>query len=161
MENFDNLTSIKCQIRQTFPPSEFCAIRYACSGCTIKNNNGSDVCSPADSLRGISKNYSVSHSLYYLCTYPTWSIIVDLMLKWFESAVMPSLIVHKVYPVLQFLQSVLSIHSTSKVTNSTKLTTLQWTEVLPVDPAFQFKKDIYSGSFLYWHRGCWSVLTRF
>ena len=30
-KNFDDLT-YTCQIRRTFPPSKFCAIRYQCQG---------------------------------------------------------------------------------------------------------------------------------
>ena len=40
---------------------------YACSSFTIKNNNGSEVCSLLNSLGGISEYYSMSRSLYYLC----------------------------------------------------------------------------------------------
>ena len=40
---------------------------HACSSYTIKNDNGSEVCSPVNSLRGISEYYSMSHLLYYLC----------------------------------------------------------------------------------------------
>ena len=39
---------------------------HACSSFSIENDNGSGVCSPANSLRGISEHYSMSHSLYYL-----------------------------------------------------------------------------------------------
>ena len=39
---------------------------HACSSFSIENDNGSEVCSPVNSLRGISEYYSMSHSLYYL-----------------------------------------------------------------------------------------------
>ena len=39
---------------------------HACSSFFIENDNGSEVCSPVNSLRGISEYYSMSHSLYYL-----------------------------------------------------------------------------------------------
>ena len=39
---------------------------HACSSFFIENDNGSEACSPVNSLRGISKYYSMSHSLYYL-----------------------------------------------------------------------------------------------
>ena len=39
---------------------------HACSSFFIENDNGSEVCSPANSLKGISEYYSMSHSLYYL-----------------------------------------------------------------------------------------------
>ena len=42
----------------------------ACSSFSIENDNGSGVCSPGNSLRGISEYYSMSHSLYYLCIRP-------------------------------------------------------------------------------------------
>ena len=41
---------------------------YACYSFSIKNDNGSEVCSTVYSLRGISKYYSMSHSSYYLCS---------------------------------------------------------------------------------------------
>ena len=42
---------------------------HACSSFSIINDNGSEVCSSVhSSLRGISKYYSMSHSLYYLCS---------------------------------------------------------------------------------------------
>ena len=39
---------------------------HACSSFSIENDNGFEVCSPVNSLRGISEYYSVSQSLYYL-----------------------------------------------------------------------------------------------
>ena len=39
---------------------------HACSSFSIENDNGSEVCSPVNSLRGISEYYSISQSLYYL-----------------------------------------------------------------------------------------------
>ena len=39
---------------------------HACSSFFIENDNGSEVCSPVNSLRGISEYYSMSYSLYYL-----------------------------------------------------------------------------------------------
>ena len=39
---------------------------HACSSFFIENDNGSEVCKPVNSLRGISEYYSMSHSLYYL-----------------------------------------------------------------------------------------------
>ena len=39
---------------------------HACSSFFIKNDNGSEVCSPVNSLRGISECYCMSQSLYYL-----------------------------------------------------------------------------------------------
>ena len=39
---------------------------HACSSFFIENDNDSEVCSPVNSLRRISKYYSMSHSLYYL-----------------------------------------------------------------------------------------------
>ena len=39
---------------------------HACSSFSIENDNGSEVCSPVNSLRGISEYYSMSPSLYYL-----------------------------------------------------------------------------------------------
>ena len=39
---------------------------HACSSFSIKNDNGSEVCSPVNSLKGISEYYSMSQSLYYL-----------------------------------------------------------------------------------------------
>ena len=39
---------------------------HACSSFSIENDNGSEVCSPVNSLRGISEYYSMSASLYYL-----------------------------------------------------------------------------------------------
>ena len=39
---------------------------HACSSFFIENDNGSEVCSPENSLRGISEYYSMSQSLYYL-----------------------------------------------------------------------------------------------
>ena len=39
---------------------------YTCSSFSIKNDNGSEVCSPVNSLKGISEYYSMSQSLYYL-----------------------------------------------------------------------------------------------
>ena len=41
---------------------------HACFSFPIKNDNGSEVCSPVHSLRGISEYNSMSHSLYYLCS---------------------------------------------------------------------------------------------
>ena len=37
---------------------------HVCSSFSIKNDNSSEVCSPVNSLRGINKYYSMSHSLY-------------------------------------------------------------------------------------------------
>ena len=39
---------------------------HACSSFSIKYVNCSEVCSPVNSLKGISEYYSMSHSLYYL-----------------------------------------------------------------------------------------------
>ena len=39
---------------------------HVCSSFSIKNDNGSEVCSPVNSLRGISEYYSMSQLLYYL-----------------------------------------------------------------------------------------------
>ena len=39
---------------------------HACSSFSIKNDNGAEVCSPVNSLKGISEYYSMSQSLYYL-----------------------------------------------------------------------------------------------
>ena len=41
---------------------------HACSSFSIENDNGSKVCSPVNSLRGIGEYYFMSHSLYYLCS---------------------------------------------------------------------------------------------
>ena len=41
---------------------------HACSSISIENDNGFEVCSPVNSLRGISEYYSMSQSLYYLCS---------------------------------------------------------------------------------------------
>ena len=41
----------------------------ACSSFSIEKDNCSEVCSPVSSLRGISEHYSMSHSLYYLCSH--------------------------------------------------------------------------------------------
>ena len=40
--------------------------KYACSSFSIKNDNDSVICSPANSFRGISDYYSMPQSLYYL-----------------------------------------------------------------------------------------------
>ena len=40
--------------------------KHACSSFSIKNDNGSEVCSPVNSLKGISEYYSMSQSLYCL-----------------------------------------------------------------------------------------------
>ena len=39
---------------------------HACSSFFFENDNGSKICSPINSLRGISKYYSMSLLLYYL-----------------------------------------------------------------------------------------------
>ena len=39
---------------------------HLCSSFSIENDNGSEVCNPVNSLRGISKYYSISQLLYYL-----------------------------------------------------------------------------------------------
>ena len=39
---------------------------HACSSFSIKNDNGSGICSPVNSLIGIREYYYMSHSLYYL-----------------------------------------------------------------------------------------------
>ena len=39
---------------------------HACFSFSIKNDNGAEVCSPVNSLKGISEYYSMSQSLYYL-----------------------------------------------------------------------------------------------
>ena len=39
---------------------------HACSSFFIKNDNDSEICSPVNSLRGISDYYSMPQSLYYL-----------------------------------------------------------------------------------------------
>ena len=39
---------------------------HTCSSFFIKNDNGSEVCSPVNSLREISECYCMSQSLYYL-----------------------------------------------------------------------------------------------
>ena len=39
---------------------------HACSSFSIKNDNGAEICSPVNNLKGISEYYSMSQSLYYL-----------------------------------------------------------------------------------------------
>ena len=39
---------------------------HACPSFSIENDNGSEVCNPINSLRGISEYYSMPYSLYYL-----------------------------------------------------------------------------------------------
>ena len=40
---------------------------HACSSFSIEHDNGSEICSPVNSFRGISEYYSMSQLLYYLC----------------------------------------------------------------------------------------------
>ena len=40
---------------------------HMCFSYSTENDNGSEICSPVNSLRVISEYYSTSHLLYYLC----------------------------------------------------------------------------------------------
>ena len=51
---------------------------HVCSSFSIENDNGSEICSPVNSLRGINECYSISHSLYYLCIHLVEARVVIL-----------------------------------------------------------------------------------
>ena len=57
---------------------------HACSSFSIENDNGSEVCSPVNSLRGISECYSMSQSLYYLHIHLVQALVGVLFERVFE-----------------------------------------------------------------------------